>query len=236
MDSEQSFPPNERKSIFTEELDYSQTGEDSIWGKGYDITLKKIKEGLINGGNWINVAGGDGRYCPELLENADFVTATDIDSGALKKLKRVTPEKDRSRLDIVAFNMAKKFPFADGEFNGAFCAGILHLFPKKMLPEILKEFKRIVKPGGRIVIELPTNIKRVAPDGKTITFPSQDSEPLYSFEEGKKLLEKHFADYEIEISQEDIQEDCLEANPPFEFNSTLLLLIAEKNELLRQEM
>lgn len=225
---ERSLPPNERELKFTEDLDYAQTGTDSIWGKGYKLTLRKLNEGLVNGGKWIDLASGDGRYFPELMRGADFVVASDIDEGALKKLARLVPEQGGHRMTTKAFDVTKKFPFGDQEFDGAFCAGILHLFPRSILPKILAEFDRIIKPKGRIVIELPTNVRRIAQDGEMITFPSYEPEPLYASKEAKNFLKKFFRSYQVTIHQAKIQENFKEASPPFLFDCTLLLLIADK--------
>lgn len=228
MDNEKSLPPDEKNLVFTEDLDYAQTGPGSIWGKGYELTLRKLSEDLVNGGKWIDLASGDGRYFPELMSRADFVVASDVDEGALKKLKRMTPESDRDRMATKAFDMTQRFPFNDQEFDGAFCTGILHLFPRNIFPKILSEFDRIIKPRGEIIIELPTNVRRISPSGEMITFPSYEPEPLYTSKEAKKLLKKFFRAYQVTIHEAQIQENFKEANPPFMFNCTLLLLIADK--------
>ena len=62
----------EEKHIFTEGIDYSETGETSIWGTGDRGTLEIIGNTDISG-RWLNLAAGDGRYNLDLLERGYFM-------------------------------------------------------------------------------------------------------------------------------------------------------------------
>lgn len=216
------FPPvlpDERQYIFTEGLDYSKTGPESIWGHGYENTLRLLELGAIKGGRWLNLAAGDGRYNNILLKYADSVVASDIDAGALDKLRANTPVEDKNKLSAVAFDLAKKFPFEDGAFDGIFCTGILHLLPPEVLERVRDESLRILKPGGGLVIEFPSNIKRIGPDGNLIRF---GDEPSYSVAQAKDRLKELLGNIGGTL-EEEVVEDCTKANPPFMFHSTILL-------------
>ncbi len=128
--------PKENKYIFTEGINYFETGKTSIWGTGDKDTLELLRKIKIHG-KCLNLAAGDGRYNLNLLKKTNFVLASDIDEGALSKLLHNTPKKYKKKLDTKAFDITKKFPFESGQFDSIFCTGTLHLFPKKVLQQIV---------------------------------------------------------------------------------------------------
>ena len=153
--------PDNKGFIFTEGINYFATGETSIWGIGDKETLKLLYQEEIKG-KWLNLAAGDGRYNLNLLKKADFVVASDIDESALSKLWHTTPESYRTKLEIKVFDITKSIPFDDASFDGIFCAGILHLFPRDIFRKIFYEMDRILKPNGKIIIDFATDIKSFA--------------------------------------------------------------------------
>ncbi|MEW6294736.1 MAG: class I SAM-dependent methyltransferase [Candidatus Diapherotrites archaeon] len=220
-----SCGPDIKRRILTEGINYFTTSKKSIWGKGDKETLELLEKEEING-KWLNLAAGDGRYNLNLLKKADFVVASDIDKSALSKLYHTTPKKFSIKLDIKVFDITKKFPFNDASFDGIFCAGFLHLFPKNIFRRIFLEMGRILKPNGKIIIDFATDIKRVSPDGKLIVF---GDEPQYSLEEAKELLKETFRQYKIRIQELQVfEEEFKAANSPYKFSCKGVLLVAER--------
>jgi SAM-dependent methyltransferase len=217
--------PRNKENIFTEGINYFETGKGSIWGSGNRDILKLLKRIRIRG-RWLNLAAGDGRYNQSLLRKADSVVVSDIDAGALSKLWRYTPKEYKLKLKTEIFDITKRFPFEDHTFDGVFCTGILHLFPKHVFMKIFAEIDRVLRPNGRIIIEFVTDIKRIAPNGKRIVF---GDEPQYTLSEAKKLLRKTFRNYMIKMLESEVpEEDFAQANPPYKFSCKLILLIADK--------
>lgn len=217
--------PDNKKCIFTEGINYFNTGETSIWGEGDKETLEFLDKEEVKG-IWLNLAAGDGRYNLNLLKKAGSVVASDIDESALSKLYYKTPEKYRLKLEIKVFNMTKTFPFSDASFDGIFCAGVLHLFPRDIFRKIFYEMDRILKPKGKIIIDFATDIKRISPDGKLIVF---GDEPQYTLDEAKELLKDVFKKYKIRIHELQVfEEEFKAADPPYKFSSKGVLLVAIK--------
>ena len=216
--------PEEDKFIFTGGIDYFTTGKTSIWGLGDEDTLHLFKKIEIHG-RWLNLAAGDGRYNLNLLEKADFVIASDIDKSALSKLWHNAPEKYKAKLSTNVFDITKKFPLENNSFDGIFCTGALHLFPKEVLQQIISEIDRVLKPKGRLIIDFATDIKRTSPSGKLITF---GKEPLYTLESAKITLKNLFRNYQIKIYESEVVEDFEAANPPYTLNCIFVILIADK--------
>jgi SAM-dependent methyltransferase len=217
--------PEEEKHIFTEGVDYFKTGKVSIWGHGDKDTLDLLNKTGIHG-RWLNLAAGDGRYNLDLLKKADFVIASDIDESALRKLWDNTPVIHRTKLDTKVFDINQRFPFEDESFEGAFCASILHYFPKKILQKIISEIDRILKSDGKIIIEFATDIKRVLPDGKLYV---RKSEPQYTFEEGKEILSELLNNYRVKIIKSEVPpEEIKTYRFVYSLSCQLVLLIANK--------
>lgn len=216
--------PEEDRYIFTEGIDYSKTGKTSIWGLGDKDTLELLKNTEVRG-KWLNLAAGDWGYTSNLLKKADFVVASDIDESALNKLWQNTPKQYVEKLETKVFNITKRFPFENNEFDGVFCTGTLHLFPKDILQTIFLEINRVLKPHGKIIIDFATDIKRVLRNGKLVTF---GKEPLYTLEEAKTILKKLFKNYKIKMLKSEVPEYLTRTKPPYKFSSKFILLVADK--------
>jgi ubiquinone/menaquinone biosynthesis C-methylase UbiE len=217
--------PDESESIFTEGIDYFKTGEESIWGKRDKETLELLNKEKISG-RWLNLAAGDGRYNIQLLKKADTVTASDVDEGALSKLYNNTPDKYREKLQTVSFDLAQKFPFDGHYFDGVFCTGTLHLFPQSKLENIVKEIDRVLRPGGKLIIDFATEVKRILPDGSNYI---REGEPQYSMSEAQEVLRNLLNNYKVSIYEASVQEEEIETRGlKYQFSCNFLLLVAEK--------
>jgi len=56
-----------------------------------------------------------------------------------------------SRVSLIR-NNSLPMPFSEGVMDGIFSSFTLELFDTPQIPEVLKEFKRVLKPGGRLVV------------------------------------------------------------------------------------
>lgn len=213
--------PQEKAHIYTEGINYFETNENSILGKGDRDTLKFLKATRIDG-IWLNLAAGDGRYNTDLLKKADVVIASDIDKSALSKLFYCTPNRYKPKLKMKAFNIVKRFPFKDGMFDGIFCTGVLHLFPKTVFKRIAKEMDRVLRSGGTIILDFAVDIRRTAPDGRAV-----GSESRYKLKEAETLLKDVFSDYKIKMIKSNV-DNSNEGNPPYRFQCNYILLDAVK--------
>lgn len=217
--------PDEKKYVFTEGIDYSTTGKESIWGRGDSDTLKLLYDVEIKG-KWLNLASGDGRYNIELLKKADFVVASDIDEGAISKLWHNTPDRYKDRLEVKAFDITKRFPLEDSSFDGVFSTGFLHLFPEKILNNILAEIDRILKSKGVLIIDFATDIRRVLSNGELYL---KKGETRYEFKNALGILKELLRNYKIQIQESEVKdEDFKTSERSYKFNCKFILLVAKK--------
>ncbi len=217
--------PEQDKHIYSEGIDYLRTGRVSIWGAGDKKTIDILRTAEIHG-KWLNLAAGDGRYNIHLLEKADVVVASDVDESALSKLWNNTPKPYQPKLETAVVDITQKFPYENNSFDGVFCAGTLHLFPKMVLEGIIEEIDRVLKKDGKIILDFATDITRNRLDGKPYLIKR---EPKYTLDEAKKELRELFRDYRIKMYESNVPEEILpEANPPYKFKSKFILLVMEK--------
>lgn len=198
----------------------------SIWGEGEQITLDLIKS-IPPGGKWLNLAAGDGRYIPELLEKVDQLVASDIDYSMLTTIEQNLFSPRKSKLDIQVMDMTQKFPFQENEFDGVFCTGTLHLFEKKELENIFKEIDRILKQGGTLIFDFACEYQRLSSNGQMMKLNSDQN---YSLKEARSLLQNLLKNYQVSF-QDSEWEDDLTKNPGFGYKTIgkFLLIKAIKN-------
>jgi demethylmenaquinone methyltransferase/2-methoxy-6-polyprenyl-1,4-benzoquinol methylase len=129
---------------------------DKIWRKR---ALKEIVDGTSQ--QILDVACGTGDSTIAIAQAAGSgsrVTGVDISEGMMALVMRKAAHEgvhDRIRLQVAD---GENMPFAEGSFHRVFCAFGIRNFEHKELG--LKEFYRVLKPGGKAVIlelSLPEN-------------------------------------------------------------------------------
>lgn len=216
--------------IFTEDLDYSQTDDTSIWGNGDPETITLLKR-LISKkkivGDWLNFAAGDGRYNTILLSSVDSLIATDIDSNALKKLMRVTPKSLLKKVTTTEQNITKQFQFSSQTFDGVFNTGTLHLFPVTILESIFSEVARVLKSGGLFIFDFATDVKRIKPDGTIVGRSGVD----YTMGEARKVLVEILTENKFQFELIDCvvpPEEVTSGDGTYTFSCNFLLVVASR--------
>jgi len=217
--------PQENECLYTEGIDYALTGNDSIWGKEDDLTKKALTTEPVNG-LWLNLCAGDGRFNEDLLRQADHVVAVDADPGALDKLVRVTPDELKSKMEIKVCDATKALPFNDASFNGIFCAGTLHLFPEEIFLKIIAELNRVLKPGGMMILDYATDIRRVKTDGSLYTV---EKEPLFTLDQAVDFLKKSLSEFKVEIQTDTCEPEEVDVRgEKYSFSCNYILLVIKK--------
>jgi SAM-dependent methyltransferase len=110
---------------------------------GYMEIVVRLVEERKGGQKIVDIPAGNGRLTTCLRERGHNAIAADI---------------NRAGDDYVYANMSEPLPFADGEFDTCICLeGIEHVVDSAAL---VREFCRVTRAGGRIIISLP-NIQGV---------------------------------------------------------------------------
>lgn len=215
--------PNEQKNIYTDKVNYADTSNDSVWGTEDKATTDLIERTDITG-KWLNLCAGDGRFNNQLLEKTDEVIAVDIDESALQKLSRIAPNALKKKLTTKTMNVVKPFPFGNNTFDGIFCVGTLHLFPKPVFTSIFGEMERVLKSSGRIIIDFATDIKRTYPNGSLWIIKN---EPNYTLKEALLFLREIFKNYKVNITTDKVDPEKVKLDDKeYMFTSNFILIDA----------
>ena len=136
--------------------------------------LDKMRElgGLPIKGRVLDIGGGTGRVATALLQDVDEVVIADVSMGMLKQTHRSTLKPVCSH--------SESLPFPDNFFERVIMVDALHHVIDQ--PASAKEMLRVLKPGGRIIIEEPDintfTVKLIALAEKLLLMRSHFLSPL----------------------------------------------------------
>lgn len=156
---------------------YGET-EGEVWGKNPIPFVREFIDGpgiaLEDGSNLLDAAAGEGRHLPLLLKLPGRVHATDASSNALSKMAAVVPgEYEQVLCDL------ERMPFEDGFFDLALLIDTVETLPN--VDEVLGEICRVLKPGGRLLCNIPGKEDGISSEDMEETV-STGSEPSYLYQ------------------------------------------------------
>lgn len=118
----------------------------NTYGKFIDRQERKILDrlGLKSGGNVLEIACGTGRLL-------DYATAgLDASAEMLAVARGKFPEKE------LVQSPAQETPFADESFDAVYSFHLMMHLPTDTISRIMAEAHRILKPGGRLIFDIPS--------------------------------------------------------------------------------
>jgi SAM-dependent methyltransferase len=101
---------------------------------------------------------GVGRLTRPLADRFELAVGVDIVQEMLNLAERDNPVADRCRFVRNAEPDLSLFP--DGEFDLVYSSIVLQHLPPSLIRVYLAEFARVVRPGGSLVVHLPTRPRR----------------------------------------------------------------------------
>ncbi len=201
---------------------------NSVWGEGEGITIDCI-EREVNGGRWLDLAAGDGRYAEQLIGRTNELILADINNEELRKAQKLLQEKFYFKIKTSIFDMTKTFPFDNKSFDGVFFTGTLHLFDEERIRFILSEIKRILKQNGKIILDFAVNVRRYDGKGKLVKLNNKSYDYGYGETRAKEIIENNLKDYQLIIKKSTFEDDL--TNVPrygFKTRGEFLLVLAKR--------
>jgi ubiquinone/menaquinone biosynthesis C-methylase UbiE len=108
-------------------------------------TVSFLKENIFEGEKVLDLGCGNGRFYPFLKGKIDYV-GVDSCRSLIKEAKEKYPKSEFLEAD--AFSL----PFPDEYFDKVFSIAVFHHIPsEKLRMEFLKESKRVLKKGGKLI-------------------------------------------------------------------------------------
>uniref|UniRef100_A0A915KY69 Methyltransferase domain-containing protein n=1 Tax=Romanomermis culicivorax TaxID=13658 RepID=A0A915KY69_ROMCU len=157
--------PNLAQEARTEGLEWPSTAADGRYTtrnqlgamspRVSELARKFINDSLQLGGKVLEIGCAYGLICMEALESGvrDYV-ANDVDEGHLKILARKVMDDMPQRAEHLTL-LHGSFPestksFSNGTFDAILVDNVLHFFTETQIKLAFKEFKRLLKPGGKL--------------------------------------------------------------------------------------
>lgn len=126
--------------------EYADKNEVSAYNALYERPAVLALLGDVAGKRVLDAACGPGAHAQALQERGALVTGCDRSAPELAIAReRLRPG---TRLDQV--DLTQRLPYGDGEFDAVLCALALHYLEDWSAP--LREFNRVLRPGGRLVV------------------------------------------------------------------------------------
>lgn len=121
------------------------------------ISADKVFEvlNLSQGIVFLDAGCGDGYFSVEVAlrlgSNSKIITV-DVHKESLEKLRKEIEERELSNIEILEADITKRLPLEDKSVDIYFIANVLHGFDEDEKERVLKEAKRILKEGGKLVV------------------------------------------------------------------------------------
>lgn len=115
----------------------------------------------------LEVAVGPGIALLEIVKRVDrtnVVYGVDLSPKMLEKARHLVNSAGYTNIDLREAD-ARQLPFPDSMFDVLYNSYMLDLIPLKDMPVILSEFRRVLKPGGRLVL---VNMSKKEGSGRTL--------------------------------------------------------------------
>ncbi|MFC1624974.1 methyltransferase domain-containing protein [Patescibacteria group bacterium] len=120
------------------------------------ISLIKIKKGM----QVLDLGAGRGELSIILAKKGVFVKSVDYSQDSIKIIKesiKKVDKKTKGKIKVIRAN-AQKLPFSNSSFDLVFLLDTVeHLYPEE-LKKTLLEVKRVLKPGGKLVLHTPNKL------------------------------------------------------------------------------
>jgi SAM-dependent methyltransferase len=122
------------------------------------VRLERWHFGGVGAGKLLEYACGTGTNLIHLLKCGYEVEGIDASPNAIlmvqKKLQSLSGLEEKTKLRVIDIN-ADRLPYSDGVFDYVNCMNVLSLLASsERVSSLLREFDRVMKPGGKIILDI----------------------------------------------------------------------------------
>lgn len=163
FDSSRIQKVNQEKTLAYFGREFSKISQYQLkpWHASY---VEKIKETVldknIHGKTLIDIGTGAGYVAVEAAKLGLNVIACDITSEALNNIKRFKKQLNLSNIKLIKCG-ADKIPISNNSVDYVIACAILEHLPSEK--KAVEEWKRILKPGGKLFLSVPLKYRYIWP-------------------------------------------------------------------------
>lgn len=128
---------------------YSTANESNLLNAWYERPAMVELAGDVEGRCVLDVGCGSGALGAALRDRGALVSGFDL-SPAMVALAR---QRLGDEVDLVVADLAERLPYEDASFDVVLCSLALHYLKDWVGP--LRELRRVLRPGGRLVVSVP---------------------------------------------------------------------------------
>lgn len=108
-----------------------------------------VRKHFLKGMKVLHAGCGSGQVDVDISRHVE-ITALDVSGNALRLYKKANGEGSRTVQGSIF-----ELPFAGGSFDGVYNLGVMEHFTQEEIGRILAECRRVLKPGGKILVLWP---------------------------------------------------------------------------------
>jgi len=131
----------------------------------YEAMLRLV--GVEPGWRVLDAGCGCGSFLPllaELVGPGGSLVALDTAPGNIAAIEKRLEAAPIGCTVELAVGSLEQLPHADASFDAVWCANVVQYFPDRAVPALLREMRRVVRPGGLVAIkDVDMTLFRVEP-------------------------------------------------------------------------
>ena len=160
---------------------YSTDNESSLLNAYYERPAMIDLAGDVNGHRVLDAGCGSGPLSAALLAKGAVVTGFDASSAMVELARQRLGES----ADLHLADLSQPLPFADGAFDDVIVSLVLHYLRDWTAP--LAELRRVLKPGGRLILSVNHPIMYKLTDLSVDYFAITEYSEEYALNDGQSM-------------------------------------------------